>query len=94
MCLGSSQPPGSVDKGHIHFFHNGGGSVQEVTVTPLTPPPPKKKEVCGPKRRASLELTFEDVPLEKFMDLVFTCMPGASIGDLGLCCACMTSLEH
>ena len=65
---------------------------------PAPPPPPKKKkkkeEVCGPKRMASLELMFEDVPLEKFIDLVFTCMPGASIGDLGLCCACMTSLEH
>ena len=31
----------------------------------------------------------EDVPLMEFMYLVFTCMPGESYHDSGLCCVCI-----
>ena len=37
---------------------------------------------------------LEDELQVEFIYLVFTCMPGESIGDTGLCChACVTSFE-
>ena len=37
---------------------------------------------------------FEDVPLVKFIYLVFTRTPGGvTVGDSGLCCCCPLSIE-